>query len=241
MIGQVFILNLADFAQLGKIRAIEGILAAKNGQEIWLSGIPMPENCPEEIRNLPALTRLKQDRENRLYPLNATVPIQNLPDLEWQAIAEFVPLELPTSAFSGETHSTGEIELIPSSIPQSSDLILCKFDDLNSWLQDAPQVRIEQLKYALDEGKDKHRMAFVSGLPLPHIPGKRYYKSGGIYLPSGMKLKHGFLSNFLKSQRDPNDKGKLILLSEQHYEFILDEYFVQLSRSGARKIKTNHG
>jgi hypothetical protein len=239
MIGQVFVLNEADFIQLGKVRAITGIFAAKSAEKIWLKGIPMPQFCPKSITQLPAIERFFLDEEERLFQEDSRIPNQFLPKLEWLEISTFVSIDLPISAFAGQTRSTAELEFVPSNTVHASDLLLCRLSELKVWTENAPQIRIDQLRYAVSEGAEQQ--AFVHGSPLPNIPGKSFWACGKIYLPSGFTLKQGFLHDFLKAQCDPQGKGMVILRSQSNFELILDEDFVQLSRSGIRKMKHING
>ena len=244
MIGQVFLIDGADFVHLSAVRAISGLKAARKDSNIWLTGIPMPEKCSAEINALPAVKRYFLDNESRLFPLGSKIPNAYLPKLEFEPISQFVALELPASAFAGQTKDTAEIRLQVSSEAEEADLMLCKLDDLKTWVESAPQIRIESLKFAVALGgnpdsfrDDAPSLVFIQGFPLPSIPGDTFWKTGPVYLPSGKSLMHPFLNTFLKEQCDPENTGTVIMTSDTNFELVKHSEFMEATRSGIRKTR----
>lgn len=228
---QVVVIAAADQEFLGHVRCIAGLRVAVRADQIWIRGILDDGNVDLRIRQLPAIHRYILSDNDQLFPQNGHTPIAYLPRMDWTSMLQFLPLELPTAAFSGQSSERIGIRLVPSSQVQNPVLLRCNLIDLQSWVGSAPEIRIKCLKMVAD----RVQTVLVMGHPLPNIPGTSFWSCEGLLLPAGFVLEFPVLAPIVLSKCNPEGDALVMIHTDGSWQRIPLALFVAASRSGIRQ------
>lgn len=229
----VLILNRQDQYSLAPLRAEPGLLIAEREDQLWVRGFedtPLPE---ARISALPATQVYYLGPEDQLFLKSGLTPVAPLPELDWQPLAAWMPLILPTSALPGKTDQIVPIQLqrVPDSgAEQTGFALLMPFARWREYVETAPQVRLEPLQFAVS----KEKMTLVMGHPLPPVPGEEYWETDHLLLPAGYTLALPTLAPLVARKLNPAHDRYVRLDTSGKWELIPKDTFVPATRSAVR-------
>lgn len=224
------LLHTTDRDHLGAVRVIPGLKAAEAGSHIWLRGIPAEEKWDLRLRSLPAVHTYELRGAGLLFEAGANTPVATLPDLAWQELPAFLPVESPTSALPGVVETLYPVLLKPAGQEAESSAMIVPLADLKQYAEHAPAVRLEHLRYAVAA----NGTALVLGTPLLPLPGKIYWQRGQLLIPAGHDFDPPIVGALVEAEASPL-KDALVLFAENGQWERIEHAFIQsLSRSGVR-------
>lgn len=226
----VIIIAEKDLEALGRVRCWPQALAARCEGEVWLRGIFAQERPPKEIRQLPARQTYLLGAGELLFPEGGLTPVGNLPQLHWQPLTVFLPVELPMSALPGEVSGRIPLQVLPSGRAEKGAALLTEWPNWAAWTETAPLARLGCLQFAASAPGQ----VLVLGNILPAIPGREYWARESILLPAGFDFE--FSSTWELVQKKYNSANDVILLFDENgrMDKISRKHFVQATRSAVR-------
>lgn len=183
-LDQVWVARLdlegGDSAQ--RLRAMPGVEFAEDASVIWLRG-PMT-NAHELPKELSAVRwkSIFQLLDGGLTPLESSVPVQQLPNLDWKPIEQWSQPQSISSAFPPQLTDRCSLKLIRDPRPSEPTLLQTSFDAFATWVCQAPEIRLKPLRFAVSDSGD----TLIFGSPIPSLPGERFVvSSNAIACPAG--------------------------------------------------------
>jgi MoxR-vWA-beta-propeller ternary system domain bpX2 len=200
---------LASIRTLPKVEAAACVVADETPQ-IFLRGILSADKLPIEIQKLPiqAVFILK---ENLLFPIGGVTPLSKLPDLKWQSLLDFTPIELPKSPFPAVVDAKTPVRLVDSEHIQKSCALLTDFKEWAGYVETAPQVRLNKLFFAVSKNG---KVLILSDDVLPPISGSMYWQDAQMLLPCGKAFELSITAYLLTKKYDL-ERRALFLFSEE--------------------------
>ena len=182
----ILVLDAAYHPALSTVRDQPNWLAATDATgALWLrGGLAATNPLPLPIRQLPASAAYVADAQGRLFPRGSRTPTGRLPALNWQPLAEFLPLEMPTAALPGELPTPVPVQLVPTRQPRPGAALLATLAAWVAYAETAPAVRLAPLRFAAS-GRGQ---VLLLGAPLPPLPGQEYWQTESLLLPAGYEL-----------------------------------------------------
>lgn len=110
--------------------------------------------------------------------------------------------------------------------------LLASGNDLLTWAQSAPKFRLERLLFA-----SNGREVFITGDPLPPIPGTRFQVDLGVAIPCGFNLSPRIDTASFRNLLRLHDKDVAVLLPREgavELEIVASSEFVQATRASMR-------
>jgi hypothetical protein len=227
---RILVLAAAQRAALGTVRDQPDLCAAAEAGQLWLRGLPATGPLPLALRQLPALATYDADAEGRLFPAGRPTPTGRLPQLAWQPLAAFSPLEIPTAALPGQRPGPVPVRLVPSARPRPGGALLTTLAALQGYAETAPAVRLAGLRFAVS-GRGQ---ALLLGTPLPPLPGQEYWLSAGLLLPAGFDFEVPLVAKLLAGQQPSEAADRLLFFPDGQYEVIPAAQLHPVSRSAVR-------
>jgi hypothetical protein len=215
--------------RLGVVRTLPNVQVGLSETTIWL----MSPDEDIRLRQLPVLHTYRLDEENRLFPEGKKTPVGMLPELDWEPLQRWMPIEFPASALPGEAKAQIKVKLIQAEIEKKADALLAEWSVWNKYAQAASAHRLKPLAFAAAADN----RVLIIGTPLPPIPGKAYWVEGPWIIPCGKKLEFEFLSKALAAQLNPEKNAMLLLHEENRLELIFSSNLITTSRSAVRKTE----
>ena len=232
---------LASIRTLPNVKAATCVVADKTPQ-IFLRGILSADKPPIEIQKLPT-----QDvfilKDNLLFPISGVTPLSKLPDLKWQSLLDFLPIELPKSPFPAVVDAKIPVRLVDSAHIQKSCALLTDFKNWVNYVETAPDVRLNKCFFAVSKSG---KALILSDDFLPPINGTAYWQDEQILLPCGKAFEWAITARLLTKKYDL-ELGSLLFFSKElgidtpQRIDLLD--FVRCTRSAVRLTQDNirHG
>jgi len=234
MPGIIFSLDKKDKAALATVRCSKGLMAAENDLFIWLKGIAEPVDIA--LQQLPVKNRYTADGQGNLFLPGGLTPIGVLPTLSWQTLASFIPVEAPVSALPGKTDKGIPIRLVPSTQTREGAALLTSLTAWKHYAETAPAIRLAPLRFAVSESNE----VFITGHPLPPLPGREYWACGNILLPGGYDFELPLVKDFISEKHCPAADAIIVFDTYGHWQAIAYSCFVEAKRSAIRLTKGNH-
>ncbi|MDB6079603.1 MAG: hypothetical protein JWO82_3350 [Akkermansiaceae bacterium] len=147
----------------------------------WLK---VPPADAELFATLPLHGRWTATPDHRLIRTGRRVPEALLPDDGWSALDAHLPLGVPLRGAPGMPPSPVPFQLIPATAETPATALLARLEDLAAWADTALAARLAPLHFAASaDGR-----VFITGEPLPAIPGTAFHPRGRLFLPAGFDL-----------------------------------------------------
>lgn len=217
---------------IGNIRTIEGWLACKQEDLIWLKG---PLNSgPNQlaISSLPVLASYELDEQNHLFPKNRSTPVKQLEDWEWEKLSDFVSVEMPISALPAQQVAPVPVSLLRNENPYPAYALQTDFAVWKNYVNEAPLVRLQALKFVVSSLGE----VLIIGEPLPPIPGKSYWLNEHLLVPAGFNLDPPFLGQLL-NQKLKGQTPSYILFNEKGVQNTIPlDFFQPADRAVVRQV-----
>jgi hypothetical protein len=231
----VFEIDISQLPALGPARCIEGLMAAGEGDTVWVKGIAEGWKDDPILRQLPVKHAYRLDQQQRMFATNAVTPSALLPQLDWKPLKVFIPVSLPVSAMPGKTNATVAVKLVVSSNEKKGDALLTSLDTWKAYAETAPATRLARLRFAVSEKNE----VLVIGHPLPALPGKEYWLSNNMLLPCGMDWELPLMSAIIGKQLNPTNDAIILFDENANWQSITKTFFVTAKRSAVRLTKAN--
>ncbi|MBO9732259.1 MAG: hypothetical protein J7623_26695 [Chitinophaga sp.] len=226
----VMLLPAAQYAALGAVRCLPGLTAAMDRDELWLRGIPYPEEPHPLILQLPALHTWLLNDNAQLFPMGKLTPVATLKQLNWISLPELLPVMLPVSGMPALLPAREPVQLAPSAEPQSGNALLTTFDNWYQYANMAPATRLQALSFATSAD----RQVLIMGSPLPPIPGQEYVLQEQLLLPAGYSFTPPGITTIVNQQLNAAQTDLLLFRTNGHWERIPTTAFVKADRSAVR-------
>ena len=171
----------SDAAWLASLRLSRGVQVAEADELIWLRGRNGDEQLARALRGLPAVARYEWLGNDRLRRLGSRIPSGTLPQLHWQALGEWLRVDLPAAAIPACEPPPVPLRIVRCAEERAADLLLTDLSAWSRFASEAAEVRLRRLQFAVDSGA----RALVRGTPLPPLPGQRFVLHRSIAVPAG--------------------------------------------------------
>lgn len=223
-------LDKDEKASLGNIRCLKSVVAAEDGDHIWIRLKDVNDNIDHRLKQLPVKSTFTVDDKNQLFLSNGLTPVDVLKEMNWIPIQSFITVDPPVSNIPGQTKSKVEIKLIPSITERPGTALLTDLITWKEYAETASAIRLATLKFAVS-GSDE---VLILGSPLPSLPGKEYWQQNNCLLPCGYEFEIPFVANFLQSEINPSTAGLILFNSNSEWQIIDHSLFVEAKRSSIR-------
>jgi len=188
-------LDHAKVGHLASLRLRDGVRVCEDNSQLWLRGV-YEESPDPAIRSLPGPHFTIVDRD-QLVPAGKRVPHGYLPATDWLPLREWLQVSVPVARWAKVTPPEIVLRLEPAAITATSrdarlpnaphetapTAILVSAEGWKAYADSAPQVRLEQLRFAASSDGQ----ILVIGTPLPSLPGTQFVIDQGIAIPAGMR------------------------------------------------------
>lgn len=217
-------------ASLAPHRTGQGWEAAEDARGLWL-------RCPETPASrqataaLPCLGRYRQDARGGLIPDRGTLPAAPAPAGPWQPLREYLTVQPMPARLPGRTAAAVPLALERSSREVPADALLVSLTALTAWAEGASRLRLARLAFAVAaDGR-----AFVTGTPLPPVPGQACYRDDCLVLPCGWSVAAPLRAAWVRQALAPAP-GALVLIDPQaRVGMISQEAFAPLTLAALRR------
>lgn len=231
---QIFHIDKSHRKQIGQIRHLLGCWIAETREEFWLRIEKPQDEFPLAVKQIPAKAKYRLE-DDLLFPLEGYTPIGKLPQMEWQPIASFMTVELPTAALPGNIEKQIPVKLIRTEEPKDTPFMLMSWENWRNYALQASNIRLQTLSFAVSVKQD----VIVKGLPLPPMPGLLFWQNQQILLPAGWNFEHTILAEIFSINYLNGKEEWLLIRSEQEWERIKKKNFINASRSAIRKTQVH--
>ena len=242
----VVILSEKDRDALAGIRTLANVEAATfvadNTPQIWLRRIFSKNKPPVDIQKLP-IQSIFVLKNGLLFPIGGLTPLSKLPNLRWQLLADFIPIELPKSALPAIVEATTAARLVVSEHQQKGVALLTHFEEWHKYVENAPEIRLRRLQFAVSQ----KGQVLVMGDVLPPIRGQVFWQDEQILLPCGVAFEWAITARLLSKKYKLEKKAFLLFdmmptrtLVETLPQRIDLDSFVDCTRSAVRLTQQNN-
>lgn len=235
--------------QLAALRGFAGLEVAECGDAIWLlagcaaSGFHQLINSQGDgelldraLRALPG-ARYRVLADGQLVPEGQRVPRGRLPSGEWTPLVRWLQVKLPAAALPGRIEQRVALRLVRTADEQRPSALVTALDRWIEYCLSAPEVRLRPLAFAVSGD----RRAFVTGSPLPSLPGERYVVSDGVAVPCGYALQPRIGGTLLRRLLQLEQGDLALFAADGSFERIAHDDLVAASRGAARATAAAFG
>lgn len=191
---------------LAALRLLPDVEVAETADALWLRG-----SGDEAPRHVPWTQRFELHDAGRLREPGCELFFGFLPEARWSPLHKALPVELPALNREGFAPSAVAPFLVRESGAAAHPAML--EINLDAWLtfaESAPAIRMQRLRYAQsDTGR-----IFITGAPLPSLPGTRFSMTHGIAVPCGMSWRPAVPATALRSALELGNGETLVLFAD---------------------------
>ena len=228
----VLVFSEKNAAALGTVRTLPGAKAARHEGHIWLRLVEEKNELPLTAKQLPAVHTYAVRADGLLFLPGQSTPVGTLPQLTWQPLPVFLPIELPPSALPAEVkEQVPGFRVVPSERAERSIALLTDWPTWAQWADGAPEARLHRLRFAVSS----NRQVLVIGDMLPPIPGQEYWNRDLLLLPAGYDLEFPVLAVLAKQRLAPDNDAVILLDPSGTWEKVPAGQFVAALRSAVRR------
>jgi hypothetical protein len=234
-------LALADAASLSPLRLSRSIEVAEKERFIWVRGASGDEKIERLLRALPAIARYEVTSGNRLRNLESRIPAETLPALNWQPVNTWLRVQTPSTnprAPSRTPHVGGyqcfgsvPLRIIRSTEERPITLVMTSLDDWREFAVNAPEIRLRQLRFAVDEAGN----VVIRGKPLPPLPGRQFVLDGNVAVQAGFRWEPAVSAEVLSRRLGLSADALALFHEEGTFSRIEAEQFVPATRGAVRE------
>lgn len=225
----IHIIHKDNIEAIASIRCRDGIKVAVHQSYIWLT---MPAGIAEDavIKKLPVRKTFLADEHGNLFVPGCRVPEKKMPELTWQALNEFIAVDMPVAAYPGTKPEPAGLQLVKTTTEYTAAALQTTLDVWKQYAETAPGVRLHPLRFAVSEEKK----VLILGYPLPSVPGKTFWIENDVLIPSGYVPEIKLAAEFLRQQFNSNGELLVVLNEEGGLEKIDKQFFMPATRSAVR-------
>jgi MoxR-vWA-beta-propeller ternary system domain bpX2 len=223
-------LNASESSALAGLRLYAGLEVAEVGEVIWLRGADWSEALRLALRKVPGLDRFELSAGGRLLADGARVPQGRLPELPWQPMARWASVSLRAAPGLVAPPARAALRLVRSSVERAAGGVLAGLPAWHDFAIGAAEIRLRPLRFAAA----RDGRAWIEGIPLPALPGRRFSIEGGIAIPCGFKCSPALSAAPLRRWLGLADGDVALVGEDGLWEIIKTEQFVPATRSAVR-------
>jgi hypothetical protein len=123
------------------------------------------------------------------------------------------------------------IRIIQSVEERPIDLLMMNLDDWREFALNAPEVRLRQLRFAVDEAGH----VVVRGEPLPPVRGRQFVLDGNIAVQAGFTWEPAVSADVLSRRLGLSAEALALFHDDGTFSRIESEQFVPATRSAVRE------
>jgi hypothetical protein len=212
------------------LRLKPGLLAARDGDRIWLRGHDWSEGTTRLLRQLPVEAWYRVQPDGQLIRVDSRVPSGRLPALDWRPFETHWELRLPPASLPGRAGGRVALRLERTDDGRDADAILLDSPTWGRYAAIAPAVRLKPLSFAVcDDGR-----CLVRGRPVPPLPGLRLWESSAVLVPCGFTWEPAVDTAVVRQVLDVGDEDVVLWNADGSWERLPADQFVRATRSAAR-------
>lgn len=169
---------------LAAIRQWEHLKVAFEADDTWIKGFSFAEINAVQVKTIP-FKQLFFEKQGQLFPLNSGLPDRIVPALLWTPITRALPVTLPKcnhNYFGIDEYIS--FRVVPAQEQKETVAIMVALSDLGAYLQYAPPVRLQKIRWVLCDMEQ----ALLMGTPLLPITGMAYWLRDCFLLPAGFDI-----------------------------------------------------
>lgn len=221
-------LAATDLLSLAAFRAREGWLLCPDGAgHFWLKA---PAADEESFRKLPLTGRWTGDREGRLIRDGGRVPEALLPAEGWRPVATELGVTPAPRGLPGMPPPAVRFRLERDEADLPAAALICRREIFSQWAETAFAPRLDSLRFACcEDGR-----AFVTGDPLPPLPGAGFHRLGRLWLPCGYRLPDHVWPELLEEVLGLGRNRLTILHPDGRHEELDEENLAPATRAAVR-------
>jgi hypothetical protein len=228
-------ISAAELHALAACRGLDGwSLCPVGPEEYWLR---VPLGDEEIFRKLPMLGRWISDAAGALVRDGRRVPEVILPEDGWQSLSIILTVNPPVRTSLGMPPPAISFHLEMDSSDRPAGAVLCRIKVFAEWAETAFAPRLECLRFAsCEDGR-----AFVTGMPLPAVPGMGFHQLGRLWLPCGYRLPDHVWVELLEEMMGLGRNRMAMIHPDGSHEELDDENLVSATRAAVRvTVRENH-
>lgn len=210
---------------------------ARGTEHYWLRYPADNELCRNAAISIPAEHFILQG-ENFLIRNGAEIASEQLPQLTWSALKDFVQLRLPRAILAGRIHAKqiANWELKRGGKEQLADAALYDAESLSQWIKSAAGSRLSTLRFctARHAGHVNSPLIFVIGKPLPPISCQFLCKQGRVFIPLGYHWEPQLDSSLVEQSFGLQQNQWLLWTIDFGCSLLVENQFTPLSRASLR-------
>jgi len=217
-----------DAAALAALRLQRGIEVAETDRQTWVRGQRGGDDLSAMLAALPATGRYEWfPQKKRLRLLSERLSATPLPDLFWQPLQQWLPVDAPASALPANRPDPVRPALVRSEREQEASVILTSLSELAAFVQSAAQVRMDRLQFAAaGDGQ-----VIIRGTPLPPVTGRRYVlHEGSVAVPAGFGWTPDVSAKVLKKLFNVGATALVIWNDDDTITSLPEEQFIPVTR-----------
>ena len=216
---------------LAPIRVWNNLKVAYDEGFIWISNFEVGQIESVEIKKLP-YKKVFYCKEGKLYPLHSLLPVRKEPALLWTPIERAFPIEMPSFNHNFfEVKDKLSVRLVAEEMEKEGTALLTSVEDLGSYVETAPKVRLLPLHWVLLE----KGMAMVFGKPILPLKGEVFWLRKSSLLPVGFDFELSILSEVIQDKINPERNCWVIWNQDGSYFKIEKRLLMPLTISSVRK------
>jgi hypothetical protein len=217
-----------DAAALADLRLLRGIEVAEAADQTWLRGPSGDDALSTLLAALPAIGRYEwYPQKKRLRRLNERLSATPLPELFWQPLQQWSPVDAPASALPGHRPDPVMPTLVRSEREQEASVIVTSLAELESFVRNAAQVRMDRLQFAAAADGQ----VIIRGSPLPPVTGRRYVlHEGSVAVPAGYGWTPDVSAKVLKTLFNVSATALVIWNDDGTITSLPEEQFIPVTR-----------
>ena len=215
---------------LGSVRCVADLTVTRYQDQLWLKLENQTKEIPLEVRQLPIEATMTLDKEGFLFPQNVHTPVDQVTDLQWIPISEWLPVELPRSVFAGKGIHAHQYEIVPSSEEQQCHGLLTNAQLFYSFVIGTMKKRFGQLRFVVNLNNE----VFVVGEQLPSLPGQTFWLEHELWLPAGYNFNLPWLKAIIGKSIQNNHPSYGVFLTDETWFILPKDDLVDVSRSTVR-------
>lgn len=227
--GWVVRLDAAGARAAARLRLVPGVEACEDGGAVWLRGPAAGEDLDRELRSLPGAERFDAGPVGVLRRPGGRVPCGSAPAAGWVPAPAWAVPATPDPVPAAIVTQCVNPRVAPSGRERPADVLRCPLDLFARWASDAPEPRLRPLAFAASAAE-----AVVVGLPLPPLPGARFYRLGSIAVPCGFDLLPEVGQVAWRDALRLADGDLALFATDASWERVPAAGFVRASRGAAR-------
>ena len=99
-----------------------------------------------------------------------------------------ISLTFPGPAVARVRVAKARLQLVRSTFERPANILLCEFSAFAAWADMASEIRLHACRFAVTQAYEGlPMMAVVNGTPLPPVPGRRFWLTNNVAIPSGFE------------------------------------------------------